>query len=114
MAPTLSTLIALVHDTPLFWFDQYQMSELVPTTTSSGPSPLTSPTPNAVIAFAGLYTGKAELMTVPELPKPVRIRTVVPNAMTISRPVWVVERLPNLTPTIGVPADEQEPPDAVE
>src|SRR2546426_922575 len=53
---------------PLFWFDQYQMSEVVPTTTSSGPSPLTSPTPNVVIAFAGLYAGSAVSMTVPEFP----------------------------------------------
>src|SRR3972149_2185252 len=108
-APTLSTRIAAVHETPLFWFDQYQTSVVVPTTTSSQPSPFTSPTPRTWIAFPGLYAGSGVKITVPVVPDPVRMRTVVPNAMTISRPVWVPEMFPNLTPTSAVPAGEDAP-----
>ncbi len=82
-------------------FDQYQTSVDVPTTMSSGPSPFTSPAPNVVIAFAGVYTGSALMITLPVVPNPVRIRIVVPKAIATSRPVWVVEKFPIFTPTIG-------------
>src|SRR3990172_10140453 len=104
-APTLSTRIAAVHETPLFWFDQYQTSVVVPTTTSSQPSPFTSPTPRTWTAFAGLYAGRAAKITAPEDPNPVRMRAVVPKAITISSPAWLPEIFPNFTPRSDVPAE---------
>src|SRR6266487_61511 len=94
-------LTGAVQPTPLFVFDQYQTSVDVPPTTSSGPSPFTSPTPSAVIAFAGVYAGSALMITPPVVPDPVRIRTVVPKAIATSRPACVVEKFPSFRPTIG-------------
>src|SRR5712692_4824848 len=103
-------LMALVQDVASCWFDQYQTLIVVPTTMSSGPSPFTSPAPSAVI---GLAVEVAELhpwvdpapgnvlqITVPVVPNPVRMRTVVPNAIATSKPDCVLEKFPILTPTI--------------
>ena len=78
---------------------------------SSGPSPFTSPAPSALIGvpveLVELHprvepaAGNVLQITVPVVPNPVKIRTVVPNAIAISRPDWVLEKFPIFTPTIA-------------
>ena len=103
-------LMALVQEVASCWFDQYQTLIAVPTTMSSGPSPFTSPAPSALIGpaveLAELHPcvepapGNVLQITVPVAPNPVKMRTVVPNAIAISRPDCVLEKFPIFTPTI--------------
>src|SRR5437879_13867690 len=102
-------VIALVHEVASFWFDQYQTVSAVPTTMSSGPSPFTSPAPSALIGvpveLVELHprveraAGNVLQIAVPVVPNPVKIGTIVPNAIAISRPDCVLEKLRIFTPT---------------
>src|SRR5439155_18811659 len=119
LAPGESMLIALVQDVASCWLDQYQTLIVVPTTMSSGPSPFTSPAPRALMGFAVELAelhpwvepapGNVLQMMVPVVPNPVRIRTVVPNAMASSRPDCVPEKFPILSATIEEVAVQNAP-----
>src|SRR5436309_15369265 len=103
-------LMALVQEAPSCWFDQYQPLIAVPTPVSSGPSPFTSPAPSALIGpaveLAELHPcvepapGNVLQITVPVAPNPVKMRTVVPNAIAIYRPDCVLDKCAILTPKI--------------
>src|SRR5207245_9274067 len=102
VAPGESMLMALVQDVASCWLDQYHTLTVVPTTMSSGPSPFTSPAPRALIGFAVELAelhpwvepapGNVLQMMVPVDPNPVRMRTVVPNAMASPRPGGGLEK----------------------
>src|SRR5437899_11515770 len=110
LAPGESMLIALVQDVASCWLDQYLTFVVVPTTMSSGPSPFTSPAPRALMGFAVELAelhpwvepapGNVLQMMLPVAPNPVRMRTVVPNAIATSRPDWVLEKFPIWSATI--------------
>src|SRR5438552_18725064 len=103
-------LMALVQEVPSCWFDQYQTLIAVPTTMSSGPSPFTSPAPSALIGpaveLAELHPcvepapGNVLQITVHVVPNPVKMRTVVPNAIAITRPDFMIETFRIFTPAI--------------